>query len=133
MVLLGRKIRSKELESVRVVMNGEEVIRSQMVKCLGVWIDDGLIWKGQRCFSGLARLRRLSGVFSSLKKMCWCYISHLDYCAVVWEECSRQLQLSVSGGSRVLERVVQGAPRKSRRRPQISRKRPLREEKSVTV
>ena len=69
MLLLGRKSRSKELESVRVMMNGEVVIRSQMVKCLGVWIDDRLIWKGhveasmKRCFSGLARLRRLSGVF----------------------------------------------------------------------
>ena len=46
MLLLGRKSRSKELESVRVMMKGEGVVRSQMVKCLGVWIDDGLTWRG---------------------------------------------------------------------------------------
>ena len=30
-----------------MTLNGEQLPRSQMVKCLGVWIDDGLTQKRQ--------------------------------------------------------------------------------------
>ena len=42
--------------------------RSRSVKCLGVKLDDGLNWKEQvqsvrgKCFTGLAKLRRLGDV-----------------------------------------------------------------------
>ena len=42
LLLLGRRFRAHELESVKVIMNGEQIIRSRMVRYLGVWIDDGL-------------------------------------------------------------------------------------------
>ena len=45
LLLLGRKGRAQELEDVSVTLNGEQLPRSQMVKCLGVSIDDGLTWR----------------------------------------------------------------------------------------
>ena len=36
LLLLGRRSRTHELESVKVIMNGEQLIRSRMVKYLGV-------------------------------------------------------------------------------------------------
>ena len=104
LLLLGRRFRAHELESVKVIMNGEQLIRSRMVKYLGVWIDDGLTWRRhiemvrKKCFSGLSNLRRFSGVLpSALKKKVYnaLVLPHLDYCSVVWQECVKELQLKV--------------------------------------
>ena len=45
LLLLGRKGRAQELEDVSVTMNGEQLPRSRMIKCLGVSLDDGLTWR----------------------------------------------------------------------------------------
>ena len=56
-----------------------------MVKCLGVWIDDGLTWKRQveavrkNCFRGHAKLR---DVLSPMAK--WVH------CALVLPHCSQE-------------------------------------------
>ena len=53
------------MSKVKVSMNNEVIERSRSVKCLGVKLDDGLNWKEQvqsvrgKCFTGLAKLRRL--------------------------------------------------------------------------
>ena len=60
-----------------ISMEGQKVERNKTVKCLyiliacmGGLLDDGLKWKEQvesvrrQCFAGLARLRRLRGVFT---------------------------------------------------------------------
>lgn len=50
----------------------EQLPRSHVVKCLGVWIDDR--WKRhieavrKKCFWGLAKLRRLQGVLPPVTK-----------------------------------------------------------------
>ena len=44
LLLLGRKGRAQELEDVSVTLNGEQLPRSRMVKCLGASIDDGLMF-----------------------------------------------------------------------------------------
>ena len=68
LLLLGRKGRAQELEDVSVTLNGEQLLRSRMVKCLGASIDDGLMWKEhvdslrKKCYCGLAKLRRLRDV-----------------------------------------------------------------------
>lgn len=65
MLLLSRRRRAKELEDVVVTLRGQEVTRSDKVKYLGVWIDEGLTWSDhievvrKKCFGGLAKLRRL--------------------------------------------------------------------------
>ena len=88
-------------------MNNEVIERSRSVKCLGVRLDDGLNWKEQvqsvrgKCFTGLAKLRKLGDVLPpKTKKQMYSGLvqHHLDYCLVVWQECSREL-------TRSLERV----------------------------
>ena len=107
LLLIGRKKRERELAQVRVLMGKEEVERSKCAKCLGVMLDDGLSWREQvqqvrkKCFIGLAKLRRLRNVLPSrTKKQLYnaLVLPHLDYCSVVWQECSRELR-------QMLERV----------------------------
>lgn len=63
LLLTSRKRRVRELEQVKVKVNNQELVRSKKVKCLGVVLDDGLMWKEQvlnvrrKCFAGLAKLR----------------------------------------------------------------------------
>ena len=47
LLLLSRKRRAQELEHVGIEMNGQKIERSNCVKCLGMWLDDGLTWKEQ--------------------------------------------------------------------------------------
>ena len=100
LLLLGRKGRAQELEDVSVTLNGEQLPRSQMVKCLGASIDDGLMWKEhvdslrKKCYCGLAKLRRLRDVLPPETKKVYnaLVLPHLDYCSVVWQECTNELQ-----------------------------------------
>ena len=109
LLLLSRKRREREMSKVRVSMNNEVIERSRSVKCLGVKLDDGLNWKEQvqsvrgKCFAGLTKLRRLRDVLPpKTKKQIYSALvqPHLDYCSVVWQECSRELRRSLD-----LERV----------------------------
>ncbi len=58
MLLLSRKKRAKELDDVVVKLKGQQVTRSDKVKYLGVWVDDGLNWREhiqavrRKCFAG---------------------------------------------------------------------------------
>ena len=60
---MSRKRRERELSTVKVVMDGEEIERKRSVKRLGVMLDDALSWRDQvenvrrKCFAGLAKLR----------------------------------------------------------------------------
>ena len=88
LLLLSRKRRARELESVEKRMYGQKIVRSKTVKCLGVLLDDGLTWKEQvqsvrkHCFAGLAKLRRLRNVLPpDIKKKIYnaMVLLHLDY------------------------------------------------------
>ena len=74
MLLLSRRRRAKELEDVVVTLRGQEVTRSDKVKYLGVWIDEGLTWSDhievvrKKCFGSLANLRRLRDSLPELTK-----------------------------------------------------------------
>ena len=74
--------------------------RSSVVKCLGVMLDDKLQWKEQvkavkrKACAGLASLRRLQHALpTTIKKNIYnaIVLPHLDYCSVVWLECSQKL------------------------------------------
>ena len=104
LLLLGRKGRAQELEDVNVTLNGEQLSRSRTVKCLGVSIDDGLTWREhieslrRKCFCGLAKLRKLREVLpTETKRKVYnaLVLPHLDYCSVVWQECTKELQQKV--------------------------------------
>ena len=82
MLLLSRRKWAKELENVVVKLNEKKVERSEKVKLLGVWIDEGLTWKAhieavrRKCFGGLAKLRRLWDALPAVTKKTsitpWC-------------------------------------------------------------
>ena len=52
MLLLSRRKWAKELENVVVKLNEKKVERSEKVKLLGVWIDEGLTWKAHIGWNG---------------------------------------------------------------------------------
>ena len=67
-------------------------------------LDDGLNGKEhvqsvrRKCFTGLAKLRRLRDVLPpKTKKQVYNGLvqPHLDYCSVVWQECSRESRRSL--------------------------------------
>ena len=86
---------------MKIRLNENALPRSKDVKCLEVWIDDCLTWKRHidfvrtKCFHGLARIRRLESVLpTSIKTKLYnaLVLPHLDYCSVVWHECTKDLQ-----------------------------------------
>ena len=101
MLLLSRKRRAQELEHVKIEMNGMKIERSKCVKCLGMWLDEDLEQvqsMRKRCFAGLAKLGRLKDVLPSdiKKKVCNALVlPHLDYCSVVWQECTKDLKMKI--------------------------------------
>ena len=69
-----------------------------VVKCLGVMIDSSLSWSDhvsclrKKCFGVLASLRRFREVLPAKVKLQLYYayiVPHLNYCSVVWQECSK--------------------------------------------
>ena len=108
LMLFGRKRREKELNEVRVEMRGQLLERSRTVKCLGVFLDVGLTWNDhieyvrKKCFAGLGKLKRWSGVLPSrTKKQIYnaLVLPYLNYCSVVWQECSQCLEAEVGKSS----------------------------------
>ena len=119
MLLLSRKRRAKELDDVVVKLRGQRVARSDKVKYLGVWVDEGLTWKDhidavrRKCCWGLAKLRRLrDSLPAATKKKVYnaCVLPHLDYCAVVWQECAKALQKSVERIQNYAMRLICSKP-----------------------
>ena len=82
------------------MVDGKELKRCSVVKSLGVMLDDKLQWKEQvkavkrKACAGLASLRRLQHALpTTIKKNIYnaIVLPHLDYCSVVWLECSQKL------------------------------------------
>ena len=129
MLLMSRKRREQELEQVGVRVGDQEIGRSRKVKCLGVVIDEGLKWHEhigevrRKCFAGLAKLRSLKDVLpasTKLKLYNAVVLPYLDYCSVVWHECTVQLSEKVEriqkSGMRFILSQPARAPSKDMRR-----------------
>ena len=65
-----------------------------------MFLDDGLKWHehvkelSRKCWAGLSRLKRFRKVLlTTLKKRLYSslVLPHLDYCCLVWQECSKEL------------------------------------------
>ena len=107
------------MEHVEIEMNCQKIERSKCVKCLGMWLDDELNWKEQvqsvrkRCFAGLAKLRRLKDVLpSDIKKKVYnaLVLPHLDYCSVVWQECTKDLRMKIERVQNYGMRIILSQP-----------------------
>ena len=101
MIVLSRRRRAAETKEIKVTLRNEAIVRSTKVKYLGVWIDNELKWSEhiavvrRRCLLGLSKLRRLRDVLPvNIKKSVYnaLIMPHLDYCSVLWQECSVKLQ-----------------------------------------
>ena len=100
MMLFSRKRREPELVDVHVTAGEHQLKRVKCVKSLGVHLDDELKWRdhvkdvSKKCCAGLSRLNRLKKVLpTTLKKKLYnsLVLPHLDYCCLVWQECSKEL------------------------------------------
>ena len=89
MLLLSRRGRRRELDSVKVMLQGQPLTRCGKVKCLVVWIDDCLTWRDhiadvrRKCFRTLPKIRRLRDVLpvDTKKKLYDAFVlPQLDYC-----------------------------------------------------
>ena len=100
LMVLSRKRRKSELNDVCVTAGDHELERAKCVRSLGVFLDDGLKWRehvkelSRKCWAGLSRLKRFRKVLpTTLKKRLYnsLVLPHLDYCCLVWQECSKEL------------------------------------------
>ena len=70
------------------------------MRCLGAWIDNKLSWKYyisrvSDMFWALSKLRRYRKVLSTALKTKHFQpfvLPNADYCAVAWQECTKELQ-----------------------------------------
>ena len=95
---LNRRGREKEVDNVQIVVNVEVLVRCDKVQFLGVTVDRQLNWKDhiegvrRKCLCGLAQLHRVKEALpNQLRKLLYqtLILPHLNYCAVVWAECSK--------------------------------------------
>ena len=110
LLLLGRRKGVQRMEQAEIRMDGQVIQRSKEVKCLGVLLDDELKWKEQvlrvrkKGFAELSRLRRLRDMLPpSTKKKLYnaLVLPHLDYCSVVWQECTKELRQKKKEGPKL--------------------------------
>lgn len=121
LMLLARKRRQVELEDVMIMVGNERITRSRVVKCLGVLIDEGLLWQEhiaeikRKVSLGLSHLRRLRWLPFKLK--CTLYhallLPHFDYCSVVWMECSKNLIQQLESLQNNAMRIILGRSHRS--------------------
>ena len=95
----SKKCRKKEANRVEVRMEGVVLKSSEEVKYLGVTVDWQLTWKEHidririKCISGLSLLYKVKSALPlKMKKQLFELLiqPHLDYCAVVLAECSKE-------------------------------------------
>ena len=93
-----RRCREEEAKRLQVMVNEEALEMSDEVKYLGVTMDRQLSWRKhidgvqKKCFSMLGLLFRVRRALpTELRKRLYLALvqPHLDYCAVVWAECSQ--------------------------------------------
>ena len=95
---MSRRCREEEAKRLQVMVNEEVLEMSEEVKYLGVTINRQLSWRKhvdgiqKKCFSMLGlRFRVRRALPTELTKRLYLALvqPHLDYCGVVWEECSQ--------------------------------------------
>ena len=83
---------------MQIVVKDEVLVRCDKVQFLGVTVNRQVNWKDhsedvrRKCLRGLAQLHRVKEALPIwLRKLLYqtLILPHLDYCAVVWAECSK--------------------------------------------
>ena len=95
LMIIGSKqrLRSCENTSINIFYDGNPIERCTKIKCLGVIIDENILWHNhvdfvcKKVFAGLAVLRRIRPFVDNctLKLLYMCIVqSQMDYCCEVW-------------------------------------------------
>ena len=96
-MVLSKRGRDKEVEKLQIKVNGEVLRKCDNVKFLGVIVDRQLSSRDhveaveRKCLGGLAQLHKVKDALPTrLRKLLYqsLILPHLDYCAIVWAECS---------------------------------------------
>ena len=104
---------------MKVMLQEQPLTRCVKVKCLGVWIDDCLTWRDhiadvrRKCFGALSKIQWLRDVLpvDTKKKLYDTFVlPHLDYCCVLWHECSKELQCRVDRIQNYRNRLILSKP-----------------------
>ena len=119
LMVLARKRRETEADEVEIKLEGKKLERSNVVKCLGVLLDDKLKYtehvkavKRKACV-GLAKLRMLQhSLPSNIKTKLYnaIVLPHLDYCSVLWMECAKSLRHELQRLQNYGMRLILNAP-----------------------
>ena len=118
---IGRRRRRMEISEAKLALQNVELYPEQTVTYLGVCLDDQLIWKKHvnkvrsKCFMGLAKLNRVCrDLPMATRKKLYCALiqPHTDYCSVVWDQMSENLNNKVEAIQNAGIRFILGAPRK---------------------
>ncbi len=97
-MVLSKRGRDKEVEKLQIKVNGEVLRKCDKVNFLGVIVDRQLSWKDhmeavrRKCLGGLAQLHKVKDALPTrLRKLLYqsLILPQLDYCAVIWAECSK--------------------------------------------
>ena len=74
------------------------ISRKNSIKLLGIIIDNNLNLTEHvesvrhKCYMGLSKLSKLQKIFPYTLKINALILPHLDYCSVVWSDCSKRLK-----------------------------------------
>ena len=103
---MARRRESGEANQLNIMVNGKPLVKSDVVKYLGVYVDSNLKWDKhisfvrQKCYSILSFLgKACKSLPTCLRKQLYqsLVLPHLDYCSVVWTECSRADEKKLEG------------------------------------
>ena len=121
-MFLGRKRRQHELVEPHIEHDGQPIRNEQTAKYLGVLIDDKLNWKqhidsvAKKVGRNLGILRRVSKHLPmKTRKMLFnaIVLPHLDYCCVVWANCTKELQQKLQRLHNYGMRIILQVPARS--------------------
>ena len=100
-MFLGRKKRHSEIKHLCVEHDGQTLRNEQTARYLAVFLDDKLCWEqhidsvSKKVSRSLAVLRRVSKHLTLKTRMVLynaVVLPHLEYCSVVWANCTKKLQ-----------------------------------------
>ena len=117
-MLIGSRQRQSQINTEPILSIGSEGIkRVSSTKTLGVIVDECITWKNhidkvaKKASKGIGILRRSKDLLDkdTLKTIYSAFVlPHFDYCALVWDNCSKTLQNKLQKLQNKAGRIITG-------------------------